>query len=104
VLATGEAHSVREFVEFAFACTERHILWRGRGVDEVGLDARSGRELVRVDPRYFRPTEVAVLQGDPAKARARLGWRHCTGFADLVREMVEADLVAVRREGRNGLA
>jgi GDPmannose 4,6-dehydratase len=104
VLATGEAHSVREFVELAFACTERRIRWRGRGVDEVGSDARSGRELVRVDPRYFRPTEVDLLQGDPGKARAKLGWRHRTGFAELVREMVEADLVQVKREGRNGLA
>jgi GDPmannose 4,6-dehydratase len=104
VLATGETHSVREFVELAFACTERQLLWRGRGVDEVGLEARSGRELVRVDSRYFRPTEVDLLQGDPGKARARLGWRHRTGFADLVREMVEADLVQVQREGRNGLA
>jgi GDPmannose 4,6-dehydratase len=104
VLATGEAHSVREFVELPFACTERQILWRGRGIEEVGVCARSGRELVRVDPRYFRPTEVDLLQGDPGKARAKLGWRHRTGFAELVREMVDADLVQVRREGRNGLA
>ncbi|HLT01727.1 MAG TPA: GDP-mannose 4,6-dehydratase [Geminicoccaceae bacterium] len=102
VLATGEAHSVREFVERAFACLGRQILWRGQGVDEVGICARSGRELVRVDPRYFRPTEVDLLQGDASKARARLGWRHRTTFAELVREMVEADLAAVRRE--NGLA
>ena len=104
VLATGEAHSVREFVECAFACTDRHILWRGRGVDEVGICARSGRELVRVDPRYFRPTEVDLLQGDAGKARAQLGWRHRTTFVELVREMVEADLTEVKREGRNGLA
>jgi len=104
VLATGEAHSVREFVELAFACTGRQVRWRGRGADEVGTCARSGRELVRVDPRYLRPTEVDLLQGDPGKARARLGWRHRTGFPELVREMVEADLVQVRREGRNGLA
>jgi GDPmannose 4,6-dehydratase len=104
VLATGEAHSVREFVELAFACTGRQVRWRGRGVDEVGACARTGQELVRVDPRYLRPTEVDLLQGDPGKARARLGWRHRTGFAELVREMVEADLVQVRREGRNGLA
>jgi GDPmannose 4,6-dehydratase len=100
VLATGEAHSVREFVERAFACTGREILWRGRGVDEVGLDAGSGKELVRIDPRYLRPTEVDLLQGDPSKAHARLGWRHRTTFADLVREMVEADLALVGREGR----
>jgi GDPmannose 4,6-dehydratase len=104
VLATGEAHSVREFVELAFACTERQVRWRGRGVDEVGTCARTGKELVRVDPRYFRPTEVDLLQGDPGKAHTKLGWRHRTGFADLVREMVEADLVQVQREGRNGLA
>jgi GDPmannose 4,6-dehydratase len=104
VLATGEAHSVREFVELAFASIGRQILWRGRGVDEVGICARSGRKLVRVDPRYFRPTEVDLLQGDPSKARVRLGWRHRTGFAELVREMVEADLAEVKREGRNGLA
>ena len=103
VLATGEAHSVREFVERAFACTGREILWRGRGVDEVGLDARSGKELVRIDPRYLRPTEVDLLQGDPSKAHARLGWRHRTTFADLVREMVEADLALVEREGRQRL-
>jgi GDPmannose 4,6-dehydratase len=99
VLATGEAHSVREFVEGAFACTGREIRWRGRGVDEVGLDARSGKELVRIDPRYLRPTEVDLLQGDPSKAHARLGWRHRTAFPDLVREMVEADLALVKREG-----
>jgi GDPmannose 4,6-dehydratase len=104
VLATGEAHSVREFVELAFASIGRQILWRGRGVDEVGICARSGRKLVRVDPRYFRPTEVDLLQGDPSKARVRLGWRHRTGFAELVREMVEADLAEVKREGRNALA
>jgi GDPmannose 4,6-dehydratase len=103
VLATGETHSVREFVERAFACVERAIVWRGAGVDEVGIDERSGRELVRVDARYFRPTEVDVLQGDPSKARARLGWQHRTSFPELVHEMVEADLVAVEREGRNGL-
>jgi GDPmannose 4,6-dehydratase len=99
VLATGEAHSVREFVEGAFACTGREVMWRGRGVDEVGLDARSGKELVRIDPRYLRPTEVDMLQGDPSKAHARLGWRHRTAFPDLVREMVEADLALVKREG-----
>ncbi len=103
VLATGESHSVREFVELAFACVDRPLAWRGEGVDEVGVDQRSGHELVRVDTRYFRPTEVDLLLGDPSKARARLGWRHRTSFTELVREMVEADLVTVEREGRNGL-
>jgi GDPmannose 4,6-dehydratase len=99
VLATGEAHSVREFVERAFACTDRQILWRSSGVDEIGIDARSGKDLVRVDPGYFRPTEVDLLQGDPSKARSKLGWRHRTTFPDLVREMVEADLILVKHEG-----
>jgi GDPmannose 4,6-dehydratase len=92
VLATGEAHSVREFVELAFAETGRSIRWQGEGVDEVGVDAGSGTVLVRIDPRYFRPTEVDFLLGDPAKAKARLGWSHTTGFRDLVAEMVQADL------------
>jgi GDPmannose 4,6-dehydratase len=103
VLATGESHSVRELVELAFACVDRTIVWQGEGVSEVGIDCRGGKELVRVDPRYFRPTEVDLLLGDPSKARAKLGWRHRTSFPELVREMVEADLVAVEREGRNGL-
>ena len=103
VLATGETHSVREFIERAFACVGRTIAWQGGAEDEVGIDRRSGQELVRVDKRYFRPTEVDLLLGDPSKALARLGWRHRTSFPDLVREMVEADLVAVEREGRNGL-
>jgi GDPmannose 4,6-dehydratase len=102
VLATGETHSVREFIELAFGCVQREIAWRGEGEDEVGIDRRTGQELVRVDPRYFRPTEVDLLLGDPSKARARLGWHHQVGFHDLVREMVEADLVQVEQEGRSG--
>ena len=98
VLATGEQHSVREFVEKAFAHVGRHIEWRGSGADEKGIDARSGQVLIEVDARYFRPTEVDLLVGDPSKARQRLGWRHKTSFDELVKEMVEADLVAVRRE------
>jgi len=92
VLATGEAHSVREFVELAFAETGRTIGWQGEGVEEVGIDARSGTVLVRIDPRYFRPTEVDVLIGDASKARSRLGWSHTIGFRELVAEMVQADL------------
>jgi GDPmannose 4,6-dehydratase len=102
VLATGENHSVRELVALAFACVDRAIVWQGLGIDEIGRDARSGQELVRVDPRYFRPTEVDLLVGDPSKARARLGGRHRTTFAELVREMVEADLIQVQRDGRSG--
>ncbi|HEY4204603.1 MAG TPA: GDP-mannose 4,6-dehydratase, partial [Xanthobacteraceae bacterium] len=94
VLATGEAHSVREFVERAFAVAGRRIKWRGEGVDEVGFDEVSGVELVKIDPRYFRPTEVDSLIGDASKARARLNWRHQVRFDDLVHEMVAADLKA----------
>ena len=95
VLATGESHSVREFVERAFAHVNRKIEWRGRGVDEVGLDAETGKILVKIDPRYFRPTEVESLCGDASKANQRLGWRPTITFAELVREMVEQDLAAV---------
>ena len=98
VLATGESHSVREFVELAFRCVDRQVKWQGGGVGERGLDARDGEVLVEIDPRYFRPTEADWLEGDPAKARQRLGWRHKTSFPDLVREMVEADLEAMKRE------
>ena len=98
VLATGEKHSVREFVERAFACVDLDIEWHGSGINERGIHARSSRTLIEVDPRYFRPTEVDLLLGDPSKARQRLGWRHKTSFDDMVKEMVAADLVAVRRE------
>lgn len=98
VLATGEAHSVREFVELAFACIDVPIAWRGVGVEEEGFDSRNGRTLVAVDPRYFRPTEVDLLIGDPSKAAERLGWTHTTPFATLVRDMVSADLATVRAE------
>jgi GDPmannose 4,6-dehydratase len=92
VLATGETHSVREFVERAFGHVGKTLVWRGSGVDEKGIDKRSGRVLVEIDRRYFRPTEVDLLIGDPRKARAKLGWRHRTSFEDLVKEMVESDL------------
>jgi GDPmannose 4,6-dehydratase len=98
VLATGEMHTVREFVERAFAEVGVTIRWQGKGVDEVGLDAATGTVRVSVDPRYFRPTEVEQLLGDPSKARQRLGWHHTTTFPELVREMVAADLAALDRE------
>src|SRR5437764_11909366 len=103
VLATGESHSVREFVERAFSHIGRSIVWRGRGVEEKGVDKSTGEALVEVDPRYFRPTEVDSLLGDPSKARAKLGWRHKTSFDALIADMVEADRVTVRdeRERRN---
>ena len=96
VLATGEAHTVREFVELAFAVVGRRIRWRGEGIDEVGFEETSGKELVKIDQRYFRPTEVDVLLGDPAKARSTLGWKHKVQFQDLVSELVTSDLKAIR--------
>ena len=98
VLATGERHSVREFVEKAFACVGRSIEWHGSGKDEKGMEARSGQVLIEVDARYFRPTEVDLLVGDPSKAQKRLGWRHKTSFDGMVKEMVAADMVAMRLE------
>ncbi len=98
VLATGETHSVREFVEVAFSRVGRKIEWKGKGIDEVGLDASSGEVVVKIDNRYFRPTEVDVLLGDPSKARRVLGWKHTVTFPELVTEMVNSDLQAIARE------
>ncbi len=98
VLATGETHSVREFVEKAFAGVGVRIEWKGSGLDEKGIDGGSGRTLVEIDPRYFRPTEVDVLVGDASKARSRLGWRHKISFDALVAEMVAADLETIAAE------
>jgi GDPmannose 4,6-dehydratase len=99
VLATGEAHTVREFVERAFAEVDRRIVWKGKGSDEKGLDEQSGEPLVLIDRRYFRPTEVDVLVGDASKARKKLGWTHRSTFSQLVKEMVASDLEAVKNEG-----
>lgn len=90
VLATGEMHSVREFVEIAFGEIGLPVEWRGEGVEEVGV-APDGRVVVEIDPRYFRPTEVDLLLGDPSKADRVLGWRHETSFRELVNEMLEND-------------
>ena len=98
VLATGEAHSVREFVELAFGRVDRAIDWEGTGVDEIGRDTKTGDILVRIDPRYFRPTEVDILLGDPSKALRKLGWKHATTFHEIVAEMVNSDLSRVERE------
>lgn len=98
VLATGETHPVREFVDLAFSHVGRTLIWEGEGVDEVGRDASTGAELVKIDPRYFRPTEVDLLIGDPAKAKAKLGWSATTTFPDLVAEMVAHDLELADRE------
>jgi GDPmannose 4,6-dehydratase len=96
VLATGTTTEVRTFVELSFAEIGRKLEWSGSGVDEVGRCAKSGEVLVAIDPRYFRPTEVDLLLGDPSKARQQLGWEHTSTMEDLVREMVAADLAAAR--------
>ena len=101
VLATGETHTVREFVEKAFAEVGTTIVWKGeRGtVDEIGVDASDeSRVLVRIDPRYFRPTEVELLLGDPTKAKRELGWEAELGFEGLVKDMMAADLKMVKGE------
>jgi GDPmannose 4,6-dehydratase len=99
VLATGETHTVREFVERAFAEVGIEIGWKGAGVAEQGLDKKTGRILVEIDQRYFRPTEVALLLGDPAKAWKKLGWRHTVTFPQLVSEMVTKDLAGMKKRG-----
>ena len=97
VLATGTTTTVRRFVELAFAEIGRDIHWSGHGVEEVGRDSKSGDILVAVDPAHFRPTEVDLLLGDPEKAKRELGWSHTTSLAEMVREMVAADLAAARQ-------
>jgi GDPmannose 4,6-dehydratase len=96
VLATGETTSVRTFVEWAFEEVGTSIEWSGEGADERGCDAATGRQLVAVDPRYFRPNEIECLVGDAGKARTRLGWQHRTSARELVREMVAEDVKLMR--------
>lgn len=96
VLATGEAHTVRELITLAFGCIGVEIAWRGDGAEETGIDKATGNVAVRVDPRYFRRTEVDQLLGDASKARNALGWRPTTRFAALVEEMVASDLAALK--------
>lgn len=96
VLATGESHSVREFVELAFKEIGTSIEWQGNGPTEQGIDTKSGNAIVKIDPRYYRPTEVDTLLGDPSKAKSELGWEHTVSFEDLVSEMVQEDLKLIQ--------
>jgi GDPmannose 4,6-dehydratase len=98
VLATGKTTSVRQFVEWAFADAGMPIAWRGEGIEEKGYDQRTGRVLIEIDPRYFRPTEVEQLLGDARKAHEALGWSHQTPVRELVSEMVRADIEALGNE------
>ncbi len=98
VIATGQQHSVREFLEIAAKRAGIAVRWQGTGVDEKGYDAASGKCIVEVDPRYFRPAEVETLLGDASKARRNLGWSPATSFDDLVTEMMEEDLKSAQRD------
>jgi GDPmannose 4,6-dehydratase len=100
VVATGETHSVREFAEKVFARLGMNLQWQGEGVEEKGIDAATGKVVIEVDPKYFRPAEVDLLLGDPAKAKAALGWVPKTDFGSLVDMMVDSDLVLAEREQR----
>jgi len=92
VVATGEMHTVREFIEKSFACVGRKIQWQGSGINEVGVDTSTGKTVVRIDPRYFRPAEVEQLLGNPTKAKEKLGWEPEVKFEQLVKLMTEGDL------------
>jgi GDPmannose 4,6-dehydratase len=104
VLATGEATRVRDFVRHAFAQVDLDVVWEGTGVEERGRCRQTGKVLVEVDPRYFRPTEVELLVGDASKARDKLGWSHQTSWQDLCAEMVGADLEAAGRAAASDAA
>lgn len=98
VLATGETIEVREFVTKAFKKLEIEVEWKGQGVDEIGINKATGAEIVKIDPKYFRPTEVDLLVGDSTKARTELGWKPTFGVDELVKDMVKADLALFKRD------
>jgi GDPmannose 4,6-dehydratase len=98
VIATGQQHSVRELIEMASAQLDIRIVWEGQGAEERGIDAATGEPIVAIDPRYFRPAEVDTLLGDASKARRKLGWEPTIGFAELVGEMVAADLKEAEKD------
>ena len=98
VIATGETHSVREFCDEAFREVGIQLEWQGSGIDEKGIDRDTGRVLIKVDARYFRPTEVELLIGDASKAREKLGWKPRVTFHELVRMMAKADFEAAQKQ------
>ena len=99
VVATGEMHTVREFIEKTFEHVGHPIEWKGKGVDEVGIDTKTGKTVMRIDPRYFRPAEVEQLLGDPSKAKKQLGWVPEVKFEQLVKIMIEGDLRLLDKPG-----
>jgi GDPmannose 4,6-dehydratase len=98
VIATNETRTVREFVETAFGHVGIEIEWKGEGVDEVGIDKATGKTIVKVNPKFFRPAEVDILLGNPAKAEEKLGWKREISFSELVERMVKHDLELVEKE------
>jgi len=98
VIATGETHTVREFVELSFKEAGIDIQWQGTGVEEKGIDSKTGKVVVEIDSNYFRPTEVDMLLGDPTKAKEKLGWQPEVKFKELVEIMMKADLEAAKYE------
>ena len=99
VVATGETHTVREFIEKAFGELDMRIVWQGQAAEEVGIDAKTKQTLIKIDPRYFRPTEVDILIGDPKKAKTKLGWVPKVKFGELVKIMVQAVWELVKKMG-----
>ena len=99
VLATGETHTIREFADLAFKVLDMELEWKNSGVEEIGVDMKSGKTIVQVDPQYFRPTEVEILIGDPSRAKEKLGWEPKVKFHELVKIMVEADWQKVQKRG-----
>jgi len=104
VVATGETHSVRSFAEKVFERLEMPVEWTGSGEEEQGVEIKSGKVVIRIDPRYFRPAEVDLLMGDPAKAFSRLGWKPETSFDDLVAMMIESDMRLAQAERKMSAA
>ena len=102
VIASNETRTVREFVQAAFACVGTTLVWEGEGIHEVGKDRESGRVLVKVNPKFFRPAEVEVLWGNPAKAEKELGWKREVSFEGLVERMVKSDMELVENKAKAG--
>lgn len=99
VIATGETHSVREFIEVAAAELDMEIEWKGEGINETGVDKKTGKTVIKIDPRYFRPTEVDLLLGDPSRAEEKLGWKVKTKFAELAKRMAKSDYELLKNDG-----
>jgi GDPmannose 4,6-dehydratase len=98
-MATGENHTIREFCELAFKELDIYIEWKGKGINEVGIDAKSGKQIIGIDKKYYRPTEVEQLLGNASKAKLELGWEPKTSFKELVKIMILSDWDKVKKRG-----